>query len=358
MKKRVCYISLIFFLFLVSSNSYAQANRCKNIVFMIGDGMGINQVYAAMSTQTSPMHIERFDVIGMVKTYSANEYTTDSGAAGTALACGVKTNNGMIGLAADSIAQPSIMHIAHKNGLATGLVVTCNVTHATPASFVAHQVSRKMTEDIAADYLLSGIDVFIGGGRNDFEQRTDNINLAKQLKDKGYSLCYSLAEIEAVKAGKIAGLLADNHLPKAKERGGVLYKATAKALDLLNQNATGFFLMIEGSQIDWAGHDNDLDYLLDEVRDFDKTIGLVLDFAKKDGNTLVIVTADHETGGLVLNDGDLKAGQVKASFTSLEHTGMPVPVFAYGPGANSFGGFMENTSFFRKCVDLWQFNIR
>lgn len=347
----ICVGIIFFFVF----SAEAKYPKVKNIIFLIGDGMGLNQMYAGMTYNKNSLQLERCTHIGLSKTYSANKYVTDSGAGGTALACGVKTNNQMIGMGSDSVAVESILHLAEKNSLSTGVVVACNVTHATPASFVAHQVSRKMTQEIAADYLKTDIDVFIGGGRDDFEKRKDNRNLSEELKLKDYQVVYTMDELAKVKSGKVAALLADNHPERASKRGDMLPDATLKAIELLSKNKKGFFLMVEGSQIDWAAHDNDIDYLTEEMLDFDKAIGIALDFAAKNKETLVVITADHETGGLSILKGDLKEGNVKVSFASDDHSGIPVPVYAYGKGAELFTGFMENVSFKEKFVELYQF---
>lgn len=347
----LCFLCILVF----TLTAEAKHPKVKNIIFLIGDGMGLNQMYAGMTYNKNSLQLERCTHIGLVKTYSANKYVTDSGAGGTALACGVKTNNKMIGMGPDSVAVESILHLAEKNGLSTGVVVACNVTHATPASFVAHQVSRKMTQEIAVDYLKTDIDVFIGGGRDDFEKRKDNRNLSQELKLKDYRVVYTMDELTKVKSGKVAALLADNHPERASKRGDMLPDATQKAIELLSKNKKGFFLMIEGSQIDWAAHDNDIDYLIEELLDFDKAIGIALDFAAKNKETLVVITADHETGGLSILKGDFSNGKVKASFASNDHSGVPVPVYAYGTGAELFVGFMENTSFKEKFARLYQF---
>lgn len=337
-----------------TSTLFAQSGNVKNVIFMIGDGMGLNQVYAAMVKNGESLNIEQLQTIGFSKTYSSSDFTTDSGAGGTALACGVKTKNGMIGMNADSVAKPSILELAKKAGLATGVVVTCNVTHATPASFVAHQVSRKMTQEIAADFVKSDIDVFIGGGRNDFEKRKDNRNLSSELKSKGYKIVYTLEELEKLKSGKIGALLADDHLATIEDkRGDMLSLSTKKAIDILSQNSKGFFLMIEGSQIDWGNHKNNINYVVNEMLDFDKAIGVALSFAKNNPNTLLIVTADHESGGLTIPEGNISKKEIETKFSTFEHTGCPVPIYSYGIGSDSFKGFMENTSFLNKLIKLY-----
>ena len=324
----------------------------KNVIFMIGDGMGLSQVYAAMVKNNNKLELERCPVIGFSKTYSSSHFTTDSGAGGTALATGVKTKNGMIGMDPDSVAVESILELAEKNTLATGMVVACAVTHATPSSFIAHQVNRNMYDEIATDFLKTDIDVFIGGGRKSFEKRLDGRNLTNELKAKQYQIAYTLDDVKAVKSGKLAGLLYDDQNPSVPERGKMLSESTVAALDILDNNKKGFFLMIEGSQIDWACHDNNADQAIKEMLDFDETIGKVLDFAQKDGNTLVIITADHETGGFTIPSGDMKTGTIKEAFSTKGHSGTPVPIYAYGPGAENFSGFMENTALFGKIKKL------
>lgn len=350
MNKRY-FFGFVFLAVLLSQPVAAKKNP-KNVIFMIGDGMGIAQIYAGMTANNNSLSLEQCTHSGFVKTYSASHFTTDSGAGGTALSCGIKTKNGMIGMTPDSVPAQSILQLASKNKLATGMVVACAVTHATPASFIAHQVNRNMYEEIAADYLKTDIDVFIGGGRNHFEKRKDGRNLTSELKAKNYNVAYTLDEVKAVKSGKLAGLLYDNQNPAMPERGSMLPDATVAALDILDNSKKGFFLMIEGSQIDWAGHNNDLSHVIKEVLDFDQTIARVLDFAKRDKNTLVIVTADHETGGMTLLDGTFGSGQLTTVFTTKNHSGVPVPVFAFGPGAENFMGFMENTAMKGKIEKL------
>lgn len=324
----------------------------KNVVFIIGDGMGIAHIYAGMVANGNKLQMERFKNVGFSKTYSANNFTTDSGAGGTALSCGVKTKNGMIGMTPDSVAAESILELADRNGLSTGMVTTCDITHATPASFIAHQVNRKMNEEIATDFLKTDIDVFIGGGRKNFEKRLDKRDLTAELKAKNYNIAYTLDEVKNIKSGKLAGLLHDEHNPPMPERGNMLPEATVAALDILDNNKKGFFMMIEGSQIDWAAHKNDAELIAKEVLDLDKTIGAVLDFAEKNKNTLVIVTSDHETGGFTLPKGNMKRNTFTGAFSTKDHSGVLVPVFAYGPGAENFTGFMENTSFKNKLIKL------
>lgn len=339
-------------LFVAQIQDVEAKKRPKNVILMIGDGMGLAQIYTGMVKNGNKLELERSTFTGLMKTYSANNFTTDSGAGGTAIATGVKTKNGMIGMNPDSVAVESILEKAEKNNLATGMVVACAVTHATPASFIAHQVNRNLYEEIAADYLKTDIDVFIGGGKKYFSERVDGKNLIQELENNKYQVVYSQDDLKKLNKGKVAGLLYDDHNPPMPARGNMLPASTAKAIDLLDDNHKGFFMMVEGSQIDWACHANDSDWVAREVLDFDQTVGVALDYAAKSKNTLVIVTADHETGGLTLPKGNLKDNKYESEFSTKDHSGVPVIVFAYGPGAEEFAGFMENTDIKGKIETL------
>jgi len=339
-------------------NTNGDSNSVKNIILLIGDGMGTSQIYAGITASSEKLNIERFKVAGFSKTYSASDYITDSGAAGTAIATGYKTYNKAIGVDVDTIPKKSILEYSEENNKATGLVVSSQVTHATPASFMAHQKERYMYEEIAEDFLKTDIDVFIGGGRDHFTKRKDSVNLTLELKNKGYQIVFEENELNEIYEGKLAALLYDNKPPRySNGRGEMLPNATKKALEILSKDEDGFFLMIEGSQIDWGGHANNTEYIVEEMLDFDKVIGIALDFAEKDGNTLVIVTADHETGGMGINKGNLETGELIAKYTSLNHTGVMVPVFAYGPEAFQFGGIQENTDLFHKMIKAFNFTL-
>lgn len=323
---------------------------------MIGDGMGVAQIYAGLTANKGTLNLERCTYAGFHKNQSDSDYVTDSGAGATAFSIGKKTFNGAIGVDATRVAHPTILEIAEDNKLATGLIVSCSITHATPAAFIAHQPSRAMVEEIAADFLKTDIDVFIGGGRKHFTQRKDGKNLLDSLKLKNYQVADTLADIIKITSGKLAGFIADAEPPKVSEgRGDQLLQSTKTALTILQKNKKGFFMMVEGSQIDWGGHANDATYVVNEMVDFDKAIGAVLDFAEKDGNTLVIITADHETGGMALINGDMNSGKVEAKFNTTGHTGVMVPVFSYGPGAEKFSGIYPNYAIFEKIMAAFRF---
>jgi alkaline phosphatase len=329
------------------------AGKPKNVILMIGDGMGLTQIHAGYTANGGKLFMANFKHLGFQTTNSATNYVTDSGAAGTALATGEKTYNGAIGVNTDTVAIQNIREKIEVMGKATGVVSTSAVTHATPASFVAHQSSRNYYEAIAADFLLTNIDVFIGGGLKHFTQRADGRDLTVDLKNKGYTLATTLEEVSTATEGKLAGLLAPEHLPsKPKGRGNELALSTRAALKLLSADPDGFFVMIEGSQIDWGGHDNNTTYIVTEVLDFDQAVGEALKFAAQDGETLLIVTSDHETGGMGINNGSLENGSLISGYTTGNHSAVMVPVMAFGPGAEQFQGFYDNTDIPKKIMAL------
>ncbi len=346
------------------------AKRPKNIILMIGDGMGLAQATAGMYANNNQTNLEQFTTIGLHKNYpddAEDGLITDSAAGATSFACGVKTYNAAIGVGVDSLPRTTILELAERNGLATGLVVTCNIQHATPAAFIAHCKNRALFEDIALDFLKTDIDLFIGGGKQPFDNRKDGRNLLDEFKKKGYYINdWTQAELDTLTlpTNQNVGFLTANLQPLMATQGrSYLPVASQKACDFLQKRSKkGFFAMIEGSQIDWGGHAGNTDYIVGEMLDFDKAIGKVLDFAKRDGNTLVIVTADHETGGFSILKGS-KMGKIVGGFgapydektKSRYHTGSMIPVYAFGPGAEAFGGIYENTAIFDKMKALFGF---
>ncbi len=320
---------------------------------MIGDGMGLTQISAALYSNGNKLHLEQFPVAGLHKSYSSDDLITDSAAGATAFSAGVKTYNGAIGVNQDGMPVKTILEEAEERGLATGLVATSSITHATPASFIAHVKSRADMQDIAEDFLRTEIDLFIGGGKKYFDRREkDNRNLYQELQTKGYRITdYSKEELQKVTLDfdrNFAYFTADAEpLPFAQGRDYLLPASRLAPIFLDKRSNKGFFLMIEGSQIDWGGHANDSDYIISETIDFDNAIGAVLEFAKEDGETLVIITADHETGGYAINTGS-QMGKIVGAFTTDKHTASLIPVFAYGPGAELFAGIYENTAIYDK----------
>lgn len=318
--------------------------------------MGIPHIYAGMTVQHGKLALERCTHVGLQKTYSLNSYITDSGASATAIACGIKTLNGSIGVNMRGLPVKSILEYAEENGLSTGLVATSAITHATPACFIAHQVSREDYEKIAMDFLKTPIEIFIGGGRDHFSVREDSLNILDSLTNRGYQVTSDINEIN-YEADKVACFTAAIHNPSIIEgRGNMFPDAVAASIRFLDEKKTGFFIMAEGSQIDWEAHHNNTEGIVAEMLDFDHAINIVLDFAQKNGNTLVIITADHETGGMALTEGSISEGKVTAAFVTEDHTGEMVPVFAFGPKAELFTGVYENRDIFNKMMQSFGFS--
>lgn len=341
----------------------AKDTKPLNVIVMIGDGMGVPQISTAFYFQQDRPNFERFKHIGFIKTSSTSHKITDSAAGATAFATGEKTYKRAIGVNTDSVAIPTILEQLESKGYKTGLVSLTSITHATPASYYAHVTDRDMHEEIA-DYLVpSGIDFFAGGGLKYFTQPEQSASRYKQLLDKGYVMDSSQLGSSLNPEKQYGYLLAENGLPsKTEGRQNFLSEAAGLALNHLSASDSGFFLMIEGSFIDWGGHANDAEMVISEVLDFDKTLGTVLDFVEKDGNTLLIVTADHETGGLAIGKSyrkDPATGEqteipdsVSLYFTTDQHTTELIPVFAFGPGAEDFTGIYENNEIFHKTWEI------
>ena len=324
----------------------------KNVILMIGDGMGISQISAALYSNNNRSALEYFPVVGLQKSYSGDNLVTDSGAAATAIGCGHKTYNHAIGLTMDSLPCPSLVPLAQAHGLATGIVVTSPITHATPAAFVAHQKQRVYYEKIAKDVVSANLDIFIGGGEQYFNHRdSDDLDLLAQLSQNGYTIKESLYGKWSPKKKYAIFVSEDKPIPALDGRA-YLPKASVRTAKYLSERSTeGFFLMIEGSQIDWACHAGSSTKLIAELKDFDRTIAGIYEFARKNGETLVIITGDHESGGVSIAPGS-KINKLKISFSTNGHTAELVPVFAYGPGADTFRGIYENTDIYWKIREV------
>ncbi len=333
----------------------AEEKRPKNIILMIGDGMGITHITAATIANNNKLNLERFPFVGLMKTFST-QLITDSAASATAMATGKKTYNGAIAQDSKGNKLKTIIEIAEEAKLATGIVTTSSVTHATPAAFYAHQPQRsRINRAVSAEFMTKGIEVLMGGGKRYFQKehrKKDNRNLLYELKKKGYTVVDNVDEVGEKIPKKMVCLIADMQPKGYSRRGDFLPKATKKAAQILNQNKKGFFMVIEGAQIDWGGHSRNSKFIINEMLDFDRSVGEALDFAEADGETLVIVTSDHETGGYSINDGNLKDGVVKTKFTDDYHTAAMVPLYSSGPGAEKFSGTIDNTDIFFKVCEL------
>ena len=318
-------------------------NEVRNVIIMIGDGMGLEQVSCAWVLNHGKLNFDNFPYTGISRTWCTNELITDSGAGGTALAIGQKTAYSCVGVAADSTDVPSVLVKAKELGKRTGIAVTCHFADATPCDFACHNEYRYNQDDLIADYVECGVDYLSGGGTDWFTnvKRGDDRNIMTEMAEAGYNVVTT--EDELMKADlPVIGILSPDNLPIAKERGDLFRHTVARGLDLLSQGDKGFVMMIEGSCIDDWLHGNDIEKAMEELLDFDRTIGDVLEWAAKDGHTLVVVTADHATGCLTLQDGNLEDGEIGVHFASESHNGIAVPIYAWGPGSDRFIGIKEN----------------
>jgi alkaline phosphatase len=318
-----------------------KSKKIKNIIFMIGDGMGLEQISCGWVLNGGRLNLDNFPVTGFSRTYAVDRLITDSCAGGSALATGVKTKYYYMGVDPEGNPVPSMLHRAQEKGMKTGVAVTCRINDATPLDFVGHSLDRDEEEINAAQYVDSGVDFLTGGGRQFWQGREDGRDLVEEMKAKGYTFVDNREDLNKVHEGRVLGLFAPLEMEPSLDRGPVLEDCAMKAIELLD-NKKGFFLMIEGSSIDDWGHRQKVGYMAEELFDFDRTIGKVLEWAEKDGHTLVVVTADHATGGLTLIDGNLQERNVKVHFSTKGHNGILVPVFAYGPHAEEFVGVHEN----------------
>ncbi|MFT5513116.1 MAG: alkaline phosphatase [Bacteroidia bacterium] len=354
-------ITLVLGLSTCDSSKHALSHhggKPTKIIFLIGDGMGLTQISALFLEKDNTNNFKRFKHIGFMNTSSGSHKITDSAAGATAFACGKKTYNNAIGMDIDSTSSQNLIEIFSEKNYTTGLIATSSITHATPASFFAHTKHRRNEFDIASQLLTSDVDFFAGGGRNFFIDLGSDKRLYNWNIDTNSSQNWGSLVFESNK--KYGYLLAGRGMATIKGgRGDFLIESTQAALRYIDKDKS--FVIVEGSQIDWGGHAQDYNYVITEMRDFDKTVGAVLDYAEKDGNTLVVVTADHETGGLSLkpesytdSEGNLRDDydKVTPSFNTGGHTAMLIPVFAYGPGAQRFQGFYENTEIFDKFKAL------
>lgn len=332
-----------------------------SIIFMIGDGMGLPQITTAFYFGEDTPNFQQFQHIGLIKTSSTSHQVTDSAAGATAFSTGEKTYNRAIGVSKDSISKETILEQLQQKGYQTGLISLTSITHATPAAFYSHVADRDMHEDIAEQFTNAKIDFVAGGGRKYFNSRADGKNLFAKLLDNNYHLD-TLQLSKTVSNKPNAYILADDELPAIIQgRKAFLNDATMMALNYFDEKKAPFFMMIEGSFIDWGGHDENADMLITEVADFDKTLGTVLKYVENHPNTLLIVTADHETGGVSVGKfyetdettGRKKEipGKVAVYFNSDQHTAELIPVFAKGKGSELFQGIYENNMIYNKILE-------
>jgi alkaline phosphatase len=331
----------------------AQQQRTPTrVILFIGDGVGAAYWTAALLA-TDALAVQQLPVVGLVDTRSTS-YITDSAAGATAYATGVRTYNGAIGVGPDSLPRKTVLEIARERGLATGLVATSSITHATPAAFAAHVASRAEEFEIASQMARQDITVLLGGGRRFFDraQRPDGQDLLGQMLRSYTYVSSPDSLLPAAQRGpaRLLGLFAEQGMPKAMGRSPSLAQMTRAALAVLTRDPDGFFLMVEGSQPDWRGHENaPLREVVDEMLDFDRAIAEAIEYQRGRPETLIVVVADHETGGLAIQADS--AGMITARYTTTSHTGEMVPLFAGGPGAQRFAGILTSSRVGELLID-------
>jgi alkaline phosphatase len=315
----------------------------KNIILLIGDGMGLAQIYAGYTANRGALNLFNMKHSGYSKTSSYDSYVTDSAPGSTAFSSGKKTNNRFVGVDNTGKALPLITDLLHDRKKKTAIISCGDITDATPADFYAHQSERSASIGMIKDLAKSEIDILMGAGRNDY-------NTALRSMLPSFNVVNNIDSVQS--AFGVRWVVAEDAagLSMLNGRKDWLSRAFDKTISLIGQHKEGFFLMAEAAQIDYGGHANNISYVVTEMLDFDRLIAKAMAFADSTGETLVIVTADHETGGLTLVDGDYKTGYVSGSFSTGDHTAVPVPVFAYGPMSHLFDGVYENTAVFEKML--------
>jgi alkaline phosphatase len=354
---RLIRIVLVLYLVIFAANIQG-ADRPKKIIILLGDGMGLNYVAAnVLMHEDSPFR--KFTTIGLSITRSIDELITDSAAAATAIATGHPTRNRFISVDTSFNKLYTIFEHAQSLNMATGIVVTDNIPGASPSPFYIHHRSRHDYFEIADQLIDSKLDVAIGGGAEYLlpiekgGSRKDSVNLIDDLEILDYKVYYNFDDLsDSFSSENIFGLLAMGSIPRASQRDYTLGNLTSIAIEHLKENDEGFIMFVEGSQIDWAGHDTNYVYLLSEMEDFATAVNTALEFAENDGNTLVIVTSDHDTGGMAITDGSFNADSLKIEFINTHHTAGFVGVFAYGPGSELFNSIYENYKIGQKLFKL------
>ena len=321
----------------------------KNIILLIGDGNGLSQISSSVLANGGDLTLTQLKSIGFLKTQSADDFTTDSAAAGTALATGGKTNNRSIGVDPSGRPLINITELLFERGFVSGCITTDNIAGATPSAFYAHRKDRSDIKGIISDLGISKLSLLIGGGSETFEKKTSAM---------GFTLAESTSVIAESEEKRIAYFISKDEVPSILEgRGAVLAAATKSGLAFLNAKNKPFFLMVEGAKIDSYGHLNNVSGIVSEGIDFDRAITEAIKFADVAGNTLVIVTADHETSGFSIPQGNLKNRMIEGDFTTHDHTGTMVPIFAYGPQSQEFQGVYENTQVFEKILKVLNIKV-
>lgn len=319
----------------------------QNIVLLIGDGNGLAQISAGLFANGGDLNLAQLKNMGLIKTQAADDFTTDSAAGATAFATGKKTNNRALGVSPEGTSIPNLPEILVEYQFSSGIITTDHLTGATPAAFYAHHPERDDVAQLAAYLPTSKLDLFIGGGKRTFESQLP------KLKSSRFELVDTPDQIMTSQAERIGFFAAEGSvLSMEKGRGDFLSQSALNAAAFLKNKNQPFFLMIESAMIDSGGHSNSTSTIVTELVDFDRVIGEMMRFADANPGTLLIVTADHETGGISIPQGNIGKGEVELAYHSDDHTGILVPIFAYGPHSGDFRGIYENSAVFEKVMNL------
>jgi alkaline phosphatase len=320
----------------------------KNVILLISDGAGFSEFWAASTANGGYLNATNIKHVGFSDTAPANDYNTDSAAGATAMATGEKTNNRYIGMDKDGKKIPDLPEILADMGIRSGIVSNDKITGATPSSFFAHRTERDQSDSIASDLQHSPVSLIVGGYHPAFGENQDAI--LNKVKASGFEIFKGIDKLPTYKVHKkVICFDAD----RKEDNFRLIERVFDQSVNFLStDNKEGFFLVMEGAKIDGGGHSNNIKQCIDEYLSFDKVIGKALKFADDNGETLVLITSDHETGGLILFDGNYKTGAVTGTFTTNDHTGLPVPLLSYGPGAENFTGFLQNSDIPKKVISL------
>lgn len=333
--------------------------RPRNVILVIGDGMGLGHLATVSSLVAGPaggLAVEAAPVVGLVRTWAANELVTDSAAAATAMATGFKTHKRMLGTLPDGRQPRTIFDAAQARGMATGVVTTSGVADATPAGFIAHSPSRYAYASILRQILESDVDVVVGGTferHERAERQRDYLDLVARAEEAAG------ARHRVVRSGAALAASVDPVVALFPPRTGSRYahgpplaETLRAVLTLLGAAPEGFLLVVESEETDEGAHDNSVDRVVDGLAELDAAVVRILDFAAEDGETLVIVTADHDTAGMAVTDGDFDDGIAEVRWLWHDHLATWVPLFAFGPGAEAFAGVLDNTEIATHIADL------
>lgn len=353
LSKSLLFLLGLFVLSAFTADRPAHNNTpTKNIIVLVANGMGVGQLTAARMANGGTLNLDRFTSMGLLSTQSAGKLSSDAAAAATAIACGVRTKNGYYGVDKDGEASQNLFEWAQGNGMKTGLITMGSLADNTHGAYLSHTTEAMDAYTTAEQVATSNLDVIIGGGQNYFSNRPDKKNLTTALKQKGYKVYKEIKKPSKIKGQKVAVIAANNSIePAFRDRGDLFMNSWEAAKNVLPISGP-YLVVVTDPHIEAACASKNLSGMTDEIIDFDKVVGNMMEHARMVGNTLILVVGDREVGGLSLREGD--AGGLNAKWTAKGGTVNMVPIFAYGAGADAFSGQYANTEVYHKLVELVQ----